>query len=640
MRHPIRMAKFGIGLLTVLVLACGGGENGTRHSSAPLFNLGPSSQSVMSGESVTFSVTVTGVPEPTIRWERSNDSGAHWNLISAATGLSYAFTAQITDDGSWFRVTATNSSGTSQSHPARLSVAVPDFWVDHATFTQGILKEGIPLVAGKAGVLQVYVVANASTSIKPPVTVDVYQADVKVRTLSAVPPMNNTPTTPIEVWNVRMSGEDCQPGNTFVIQIDPNNTLIESNKYNNIYPLSGNLSYTFNILKTFDLTMVPIVLSYGLPGINDSNIHAYTQMTRSILPIGPMVEILHSPFTPSISTAETLDDWGLIANELRAIHLIEKPEGDYYGILHANPVPSKNPAAGAYFGIRTILGIDPTPWPGSNAGNQVIAHEIGHSFFLRHTPCGTGDDYNNPYPYPDGIINNPGIDPITLRTYTAKAKDLMGYCATKEGLWISDYNYNIAYNYRASNANSPIASHPESQSFLLWGRRVGATWILEPSFNLAQIPTPPEPGDMRIEGVTKGQVVFSVQFAPSEWKGEKSFAFSLPGHYDLDSIHLYEGDGEVASIQKKTGTLDLPLLVTSRSGLGHQVQLKWNPQTHPRAMVMNEKGEVIAFLRGTSGATKYSEPFPTMGKDHTVHLSYGTGSAEFKIRNTPSIDTQ
>jgi hypothetical protein len=134
-------------------------------------------------------------------------------------------------------------------------------------------------------------------------------------------------------------------------------------------------------------------------------------------------------------------------------------------------------------------------------------------------------------------------------------------------------------------------------------------------------------------------VIFSVQFAPSEWKGEKSFAFSLPGHYDLDSIHLYEGDSEVASIQKM-GTLDLSLLATSRSDMGHQVRLKWNPKTHSRAMVMNEKSEVIAFLRGTSGATKYSEPFPTMGKDHTVHLSYGTGGVEFKIRNTPSIDTQ
>lgn len=635
MRHLMQLANIGLGLWMALALACGGSGGGSNPigpstSFAPSFNFGPLGQSVASGETVTFIAAATGAPNPTIQWERSNDNGANWSAINAAVGNTYAFTAQTNDNGSWFRATATNSAGIARSTPAKLSVMVPDFWVDHATFTQGILKEGVPLIAGKAGVLQVYVVADISTSIKPPVTVDVYQGGTKVRTLKAILPEKNTPTTPTEAWNVQFAGEDCQPGNTFIINVDPDNTLSETNKNNNIFPIGGSLSYTFNVLKNFDLTMVPILLSYGTTGITPSNIHTYTELTRNVLPIGPMTEVVHSPFTPSISEAGSGADWSLIAQELRVIHLVEKPEGDYFGILHANPDPSKNPYGGAYFGIRTILSLDPSAWSEPRYGNQLVAHEIGHSFLLRHTPCGTGDVIDNPYPYPDGIINNPGIDPETLLTYTANAKDLMGYCSTPEGVWISDYNYNIAYNYRASDASSPIVLHQEKKSFLVWGRQSDGKWLLEPSFNLAQVPSPPQPGNMRIEGMVGNRVIFSTSFAVQEERGEKTFAFTIPGHYDLDSICLYEGNTQVSCIRKTLGSPDRLLPSLLRSEKSNLARLKWNNEASPLAMVTNEKGEVVALVRNNH-AVGFSDTFQPSGKAYTVHLSNGTGSTAHKI---------
>jgi hypothetical protein len=616
-----------------IAMACGGGAGGANQPPVPVvpsFNLHPSSQTVTSGEIVTFSVAATGTPSPIFQWERSNDSGASWSVINAGTGVAYSFTTQATDNGCWFRAQATNSAGTSLSHPATLTVTVPDFWVDHATFTQGIIKDGIPLVASKSGVLQVYVVANISTSVKPLVTVDVYQGTTKVRTLSAVPPVNNTPTTPTEAWNVQLTGDDCQSGNTFIVNIDPNNTLSETNKNNNVFPLNGSLSYTFNTLKNFDLTMVPIVLSYGTAGITTSNIHTYTELTRNMLPIGSMTETVHSPFTPSISTAGSDAEWSLIAQELKVIHLAEKPEGDYYGVLHVNPDPSRNPAGGAYFGVRTILGLDPTAWPQPISGNMIIAHEIGHSFSLRHTPCGTGDVNNNPYPYPDGIINNAGIDPETLQTYSANAKDIMGYCNSPEGMWISDYDYNRAYSYRASNIDSPIATHQGNTSFLIWGRKVDGKWILEPSFNLNQTPSLPEPGDLRVEGIVNDRVIFSTKFASADGKGGETFAFTIPGNYDLDALHLYEGSIKVASIHKNMQKPERPSLKAVHSNNGNLAQLKWNSSTNPMAMIMNERGEVIAIRREIRGAVGISDNFSPSGKNYTVHLSNGTGSVVYK----------
>lgn len=207
----------------------------------------------------------------------------------------------------------------------------------------------------------------------------------------------------------------------------------------------------------------------------------------------------------------------------------------------------------------------------------------------------------------------------------------MGYCSTAEGLWISDYDYNVAYNYRASDVNSPIIIHQEKKSFLVWGRKSEGKWILEPSFNLDQIPSLPEPGHMRIEGIVGNRAVFSTPFAISEERDEKAFAFTIPGHYDLDSICLYEGNTKVACIQKIPGNSDGLIPSLLRTEKGNFARLKWNNEASPLAMVMNEKGEVVALMRGGTTAAGSSDTFQPSGKTYTVHLSSGTGSVAHKI---------
>jgi len=89
---------------------------------APLVTTSPSSQLVVSGASVTFSVAASGTPAPTLQWQESLDGGVTWTNISGATSGSYGVTAGSSDHLRQYRVVLTNSQGTATSAAATLTL--------------------------------------------------------------------------------------------------------------------------------------------------------------------------------------------------------------------------------------------------------------------------------------------------------------------------------------------------------------------------------------------------------------------------------------------------------------------------------------------------------------------------------------
>lgn len=90
---------------------------------APFFSEQPSNQSVTSGSSATFYASVSGVPEATLQWQRSNDSGVSWADIAGAISNSYTTPAAVdADNGAQFHLVATNSYGSATSNAATLAV--------------------------------------------------------------------------------------------------------------------------------------------------------------------------------------------------------------------------------------------------------------------------------------------------------------------------------------------------------------------------------------------------------------------------------------------------------------------------------------------------------------------------------------
>jgi hypothetical protein len=112
----------GLSLLLSLVLsACGsvstGPANGAADPMAPAIQSAPTSQTVIVGDPVTFSVTAIGTDPLNYEWQRNGVT------IAGANAASYTLAATSTsDNGDTFAVTVSNQVGTAQSAPAMLSV--------------------------------------------------------------------------------------------------------------------------------------------------------------------------------------------------------------------------------------------------------------------------------------------------------------------------------------------------------------------------------------------------------------------------------------------------------------------------------------------------------------------------------------
>lgn len=136
-------------ILSLALAGCGGGRSTTPAPVTPAFGVQPRGVQTSVGRTVTFLVTVTGEPAPSLQWQVSKDGGAIWSPVSGGSGLasaSYTTPAlTLADDHSLFRVQASNSKGSVLSASALLQV--------NPALTA---PDGLTAVAGDAAALLVF----------------------------------------------------------------------------------------------------------------------------------------------------------------------------------------------------------------------------------------------------------------------------------------------------------------------------------------------------------------------------------------------------------------------------------------------------------------------------------------------------
>jgi glucose/arabinose dehydrogenase len=86
-------------------------------SQAPQITQQPTDQTVLAGQSVTFTIAASGPAPLSYQWRRNNAN------ISGATAASYTLTATVADDGATFRCVVANASGSVTSNPALLNLS-------------------------------------------------------------------------------------------------------------------------------------------------------------------------------------------------------------------------------------------------------------------------------------------------------------------------------------------------------------------------------------------------------------------------------------------------------------------------------------------------------------------------------------
>ena len=467
----------------------------------------------------------------------------------------------------------------------------------------------VPLVAGDRALLRVFTTAVGATgSGIPDVRARFYRDGwethaVTIPGTSAPIPTRVTEGELAASANAEIPGHVIQPGVELVIDVDPNGTLDPGLGVARRIPETGRLAVDVETMPLLDLTVIPFVWSET----QDSSIvdlvsamaadpenHAMLEETRTLLPVGDLAVTAHPPVVSSSNSA-----FDLLA-QTEAIRVIEGGNGHYQGMMEP-PVTgaggvAKRPGRSSFS----------QPYP------DVIAHELGHNFNLRHAPCGRPSGVDPWYPYPDGTIGAWGFDfQEGGRLMPPSTPDLMSYCGPPDGS--SDYHFIKALRFRLVDEGGGAATPATTRSLLVWGGVDAENApFLEPAFVVDAPPLVPQSdGDYELTGwAADGGALFSLSFAMpvvADGAGEGSFVFALPVQPawadNLASITLSGPEGSATL----DGSTDRPMAILRNLRTGQVRGFLWDPAPPTQAAAdavggAAGQGTEMLFSRGIPGA--------------------------------------
>lgn len=292
-----------------------------------------------------------------------------------------------------------------------------------------------------------------------------------------------------ETLNFNLPASWLSAGTSYVLQLDPNNTIPETNKANNRYPPVGQASFNFMNAPTLDVVIVPV--HYARPGAPatdppTADLSYVNWMPLKVYPVSQINYTLHSSitFNGDLSIANGSAGWSALLNQITDIHAQEDlgEHKVYYGLVDS--VAADGCSGGCIAGIAWINQPPPNYVSKSalgfagfgdnrNEASPIMTHEIGHTFGRYHSPCGTTTALG-PYPYPGATLGQWGydnangqlLDPNTYRDY-------MSYC---DPAWTSDFTYQAVFNAWSWVSNPFGAAAPAGQA---------EAWVVSGSYDQA-----------------------------------------------------------------------------------------------------------------------------------------------------------
>ena len=470
----------------------------------------------------------------------------------------------------------------------------------------------VPLVAGEKALLRVFPVARQATSEGIPLVRARFYLDgqetyvVDIPGKSAPIPTELDESSLLKSANAVIPAEAVKSGLEMVIDVDPEGTLDTALAVAKRIPETGRLPVDVRAVPLFGLTLIPFIWSET----QDSSIvelideiaadpenHELLSDTRDLLPVRDLTVTAHDPVLTSSSNGYVL------ISEVAAIWALEGGTGHYMAMMSTDDISREGPAGIARRGGRYSFLAPYRP--------DLVAHELGHNFSLRHAPCGSAGGPDPSYPYPDGSIGVWGYDFRDGGTLVSPGRpDLMAYCGPR---WISDYHFTNALRYRLVDEGTPAAAAfaASTPSLLLWGGvSADSVPFLEPAFVVEAPPALPDSaGDYVVTGRTASSVeLFSLSFTMPEvtdGDGSSSFAFVLPvqpgWEGNLASITL-AGPGGSFTLD---GDSDLPMAILR------------NPRTgQVRGILRNQRtDQVQGILRNLPQAAAAAGLAPQAGPD-------------------------
>ncbi len=483
--------------------------------------------------------------------------------------------------------------------------------IDNLYITQAVQTYvgDVPLVAGRDGLVRVFVKASAANSAQPQVRVRLYNGSNLLNTLVLNAPAAAVPTvvddaTLTSAWYGVVPATYIQLGLRVLADVDPGNVVAEGSESDNTWPASGTATMNVATVPTLNVRFVPIKQSNELTGnVTMSNTAAFLNDMRRMYPLAAIDADVRAVYTTNAAVVEANDGngaWNVILSEINALRAVDGSARHYYGVLKTS-YPSGVAGMG-YLSYPAAIGWDHLP-----SGADVMAHELGHNWGRFHAPCGGAGYPDTSYPYSGGRIGVSGYD-LTMGVFKPPTiPDLMGYCVPN---WVSDYTYKGIMNYRAGQATVATVAEP---GLLVWGRISGNDVVLEPAFEVTARPLlPTRSGAHRIEGLADdGSLLFSFAFegdaVDHAQPDDRSFAFVVPKTAlrgrALATLRL-RGRGRVAELRSSAASVralaaERAESLRVRRSTGRVARLSWSSSEVRGVLVRDARtGEVLSFGRG------------------------------------------
>jgi len=572
----------------------------------------------------SLALTVSGLPAGTSAQATVTGPGGFSQTIAESqtlTGLtpgSYSIAAATVTVGG--TVYTPNPASQSASVVAGVSASAEvaygpqgggslDLRVDGVYLTQATQRyDGtVPLVAGRDAYLRAFALANEGNQAQPVVRVRLYQGATLIQTYSINASVSAVPTVANEgvlagSWNVLVPGALVQPGLRVLADVDPGNTIGESNEANNQFPVSGQpAGMDVRALPTFTVRFVPVLQQVnGTTGnVNAGNLESYLNDLKMLLPVGAYDADLRAVYTttaPVLQSDNANNAWTTILSEILALRTLDGSTRYYYGVVHTTY--SSGTAGMGYVGgsARTAIGWDHLP-----SGSRVMAHEVGHNMGLLHAPCGGVLGSDPSYPYTNGAIGVWGLQLNGLVLKSPTLPDFMGYCQPN---WVSDYHWSGMMTYR--QGGGPSAGQGGGQGLLVWGRITPLGVVLEPAFQVPLGPVPTDGGPNQVELLrADGSVLRSARFEAPEigdlpGAPERHFSVVVPLGTDptaLAGLRVRTAAG-IAERKAVAGPDADPQPAVTRVD-SDRIAVRWNASRYPMVLVRDAAtGRVLSFARG------------------------------------------